>query len=148
MYRSEESLKLERQEINQEVRANRREKGLTNKSETLNIKSQRLNIKENFKEKAFARKGAKIDIKKLTDDLELDLKVFTQNKEKLGASLINAAESREYAMGEIARGKVQADISADAARMLPPRFAPDPPRPYKAEMPTLVPHAGTDSSYT
>ena len=53
--------------------------------------------------------------------------------------MLAAAEARKFAMSEIARGKVQADLQTDASRMLPPRFAPDPPKPYKAEMPTLVP---------
>ncbi len=98
-----------------------------------------LNIKGSNKDKQFAKRAAKLDLNKLSDELGLDIDIFEKNQSKLGQSLLNAAEQREFAMSEIARGKVQADLQTDAARMLPPRFAPDPPRPYKAEMPTLVP---------
>ena len=101
--------------------------------------------KQAEKIKKFATKKAELDVTKLAKDLEIDIEIFEQNQAKLGQSILNAAEQRKFAMSEIARGRVQADIQADAARMLPPRFAPDPPRPYKAEMPTLVPPPEPDA---
>jgi len=139
LYRSKESIKLERKQIRKEQRALNREEKLTNKQERLNKRNLNLNINQTKKSKKFAKKSARLDVNKLSKELGIDIEVFNTNKEKLGQSLLNAAASRDYAMEEIARGKAQADIQADAARMLPPRFAPDPPRPYKAEMPTLIP---------
>ena len=86
-----------------------------------------------------ARSRAKLDMNKLATDLGVDIKVFELNQSRLGEQILSAAEARKDAMKEIARGKVQADFQADAARMLPVRMAPDPPRPYKAEMPTMLP---------
>ena len=116
-----------------------REIGITKKSKKYNKEERTLSINQAKKSKRVAKRAAKLDIGKLSKELEIDVEIFEQNQSKLGQSLLNAAESRDYAMEEIARGKVQADIQTDAARMLPPRFAPDPPRPYEAEMPTLVP---------
>ena len=139
LYRSQESLDLERKNIRVDRRDLKRQKNNLSSRQDLVKDAKRTAKFEAKKSFTFQQKKAEFDIQKIADELEIDLAVFTQNQAKLGASLVNAAEEREFAIKEITRGKVQADLQTDATRMLPPKFAPDPPRPYKAEMPTLVP---------
>ena len=91
------------------------------------------------KKKEFAQRSAYLNTRSIEENLQADREVFYLSQKRLGESIVNAAAARDIAMSDIARSKVQADRQTDAARMLPPRFAPDPPKPYKAEMPTLVP---------
>lgn len=110
-------------------------------AETKNLSDESVRTSETDaqKKEEFAKRGAYLSVTQIEENLAADREVFRLNQRRLGESLVNAAAAREFAMSEIARGKVQADRQAAAARMLPPRFAPDPPKPYKAEMPTLVP---------
>ncbi len=175
LYRSKESLKLERERLASDSKSLDTQERLLDETKGLNFESLQLTIKDQYQAEedartraniraeeqrnigdatkkqttldildadqstAFARERQKIDMQKILDDLDFSQDIFQLNQERLGESILSAAEARKYAMSEIARGKVMADREADARRMLPPRFAPDPPRPYKAEMPTLVP---------
>lgn len=109
------------------------------RSKSISDESTRLSVQDANKKSEFAKRSASLSTTQLMEELKADTDVFKLNQQRLGESIVNAAAARSVAMTAIARGKVQADRQADAARMLPPRFAPDPPKPYKAEMPTLVP---------
>jgi hypothetical protein len=139
LYRSQEALDIERKGVEVEIESLEKQ-GLTlNKRQDLTLKGYGLQLDRIRKEASFAKEKTRIDVGRIREELGFSEDIFTMNQQRIGESLISAASARQYAIQQIARGKVQADLQADAVRMLPPRFAPDPPRPYKAEMPTLVP---------
>ena len=145
LYRAQEEIGLQEKELGTrrkrlkaEGKALKRESKLLGKQSKLAKESKNLSLSNIRQSAKFAKRSAKLDVNQIAKTLKLDAKVFTMNKQRLGESLIAAAEERKFAMSEIARGKFMADKQAQAARMLPPRFAPDPPRPYKTELPTLI----------
>ena len=138
LFRSKESVKRERESLAADEKQLTGRSGRISKKVTL-IDEARTAVQKDVKaSKKLALQRSQLEAERLSKELDIDMEVFEMNQARLGESILNAAKARNLAIEEIATQKVKADFAADAARMLPVRMAPDPPRPYKAEMPTLV----------
>lgn len=144
-----QAAKQSRQTRNLQIKRSQQNRRQTTKQarQTANLTNQQ--ARQTSKETARqAQNKRDRELDRLAKTFGIDKKVFQLNKGRLGEELIAAREARKFAIKEISRGLVQANIQTNAQRMLPPEqfLLPDPPRPIQAEMPILVPPAEPEAS--
>lgn len=158
LYRAKTELGFEREQVDAQQRALKRQSKIVDKKKQLSIDRYDLAIKRADVSDMFAkqtrniakrqtRQSRDLQLDNLSKTFDIDRRVFDMNISRLGEELVSAAEARKQSMRDITRGKVRADNAANASRMLDPSefFLPDPPRPNQMEMPVMVPPPEPDA---